>query len=373
MNEENTLQLMALATVKGLSCANVRKLLSLYDKPDTIFRQTPAELADTTGLGINICEYIASKLEPCLKTASEELSLAKNNGIEIVTCLDDNYPSLLSECNDAPLFLFYKGQKNVFNGKKYLSVVGTRNASDYGKSICRKLISEIAEKVPDLCIVSGLAYGIDVCSHIAALENELPTIAVMAGGLRKIYPSSHKHIAEKICGTGAVISEFPFYEEYFRPNFIRRNRIIAGMSEALIVIESAKKGGSLVTANMAISYNRDVYAIPGRVGDVWSEGCNNLISRQKAGSISSAEDFLYFMPWNENTDKQNHTETNNSLIADLSENEKQLYDFIKKENNVHKDSIALSCNITEDINFLLLDLEMRGIIKSLPGNFYTTV
>lgn len=377
LDQENKLYLIALNHIGSLKNNDIITLVNLFNNsPKDIFSNNASSIAGLTGLPYVKARQIAEEFNTALKKAEKQFDYALKNKFEIVSYLDETYPSKLLECPDFPPYLFYKGN-NIFNGKKYLSVVGTRKASDYGKSICKNFIRELSNKITDLCIVSGLAYGIDICAHTTALECGIPTLAVMAGGLSYIYPKEHKTIAEKIYEEGAVLSEFDFEEPYFKTNFLKRNRIIAGFSDATVVVESAFRGGSLSTANMANSYNRDVFAFPGRAGDIESEGCNKLIRDNKAALISGAEDFLYFVPWTSNeqkkyapTNKKEENKQYTQIISILNEKEKLLYDIIKKEKNCHKDSLLLIYPKAEELNSILLNLELKGVIKALPGNFF---
>lgn len=377
LDEERKLQLLALSRIEDLKkSVNLKTLLSRFNNsPEEIFKQNASSLAAASGMSFVLAQKLIASFDLAMKHAGKQMEFAAKNNFSSVTFLDEDYPANLLECADFPPFLFYKG-KNIFNDKKYLSVVGTRNADDYGKQICRDFIKELAAAIPGLCIVSGLAYGIDVCAHNAALESGVSTIAVMAGGLSYIYPKDHKQIASEICDNGAVISEFDFEEPYFKTNFLQRNRIIAGFSVATIVVESAIRGGSLSTANLASSYNRDVFAFPGRAGDKLSEGCNKLIRDNKAALITGINDFLYFIPWENPKTKENSKENKTKEECkpfDLTDKERQLYDIIKQEKICHKDSLMLLYPKSEEVNSILLGLEFKEAIKSLPGNFYEAV
>lgn len=384
LDKENEICLIALNHIASLKRNDAAMLVKLFNNsPKDIFSNNASSIAGLTGLAYVKARKIVEEFNPALRKAEKQFNHALKNNFEIVSYLDETYPSKLLECPDFPLYLFYKG-KNIFNGKKYLSVVGTRNASDYGKSICKNFIIELAGKISDLCIISGLAYGIDVCAHTTALECGIPTIAIMAGGLDYIYPKEHKTVADKIYENGALLSEFDFEEPYYKTNFLQRNRIIAGFSDATVVVESAFRGGSLSTANMANSYNRDVFAFPGRVGDMESEGCNKLIRDNKAALINGADDFLYFVPWDnykksdnkkkhEKTNKKEENKKQEQIESFLNDKEKILFEIINKEQVCHKDSLSLIYSKVDELNSLLLNLELKGFIKKLPGNFYEIV
>ncbi len=388
VTEEKNLCLVALNHIGSLKSGNnlITLVRCFNDSPEEIFKLNASDFAGITDISYSKSQSIISAFPQALKQAEKQLQLAEKNNCKIITFLDDDYPAKLLECTDFPPYLFYRGV-NIFNGLKFLSVVGTRNAGRYGLQTCTKFVRDVADEVSDLCVVSGLAYGIDICAHNTALECNIPTIAVMAGGLDYIYPREHTAAAEAICQTGALISEFDFGESYLPAYFLKRNRIIAGFSDATVVIESAVRGGSLSTANFANSYNRDVFAFPGRADDVTSAGCNKLIRDNKAALISSARDFFYFVPWNEEYQKskkgknkektapktKNTEEKENSLEVKLvlTTEQQTLYDVIKREKNCHKDSLMLLYPTANELDSLLLSLELKNAIKQLPGNFYT--
>ena len=268
------------------------------------------------------------------------------------------------ECPDCPKLLYSKGIAD-FNKHKFIGIVGTRKATDYGKNICHKIVSELAKTQPNLCIVSGLAYGIDICAHRAALESNIPTIGIIAGGYDFFYPKAHYNTSLAMQKNGAVITEFT-HEMHPEPfNFVQRNRIIAGMSDGVIVIESAEKGGSLITAELAHSYNRDVMAVPGRTIDTSSHGCNSIIKYNKASLVENAKDVERIMCW-ENNIKQVE------LFPVLSEKESIIVDIIKEKGTIHVDNISeLSGIKISELSVLLLNLEFKNVIRSIKGNFYT--
>jgi DNA processing protein len=247
-------------------------------------------------------------------------------------------------------------------------VVGTRSATTRGKEMCDKIIGGLAAGHPELIIVSGLAYGIDIAAHKAALSNNLPTVGVLANGLKTIYPSIHRPTSELMLKNGGLITDFLSDALPERNNFIKRNRIIAGLSDATLVVESGIKGGALITADIASSYNRDVFAVPGRPDDQWSRGCNSLIKSNKAALVESSDDIEYFLDW---TPEKTSSPVQRTLFSDLDENEKTVYELLSRENEMTIDSICRSLNIPiYRLSSLLLQMEFKGMLKCYPGNLY---
>jgi DNA protecting protein DprA len=264
--------------------------------------------------------------------------------------------------------IFSSGNINLKN-KKIVSIVGTRQITSYGMEFCRKLIEDIAPLDP--VIVSGFAYGVDIVAHQLAMDYDLQTIGVLAHGLNQIYPKSHKKYVAKMEENGGFITEFWSSSNPDKENFVRRNRIVAGMSEATIVIESADRGGSLITANLANDYNRDVFAVPGRVTDKYSQGCNDLIKTQKANVLTSAADLVYILNWDiENKAKP----VQKQLFVELEPDEQRIYDFLLKNGKELLDVVALQCDFPiYKISGLLLNMELKGVIRPLPGKLFEAI
>jgi DNA processing protein len=298
--------------------------------------------------------------------AEEEIRFMQKHGITPVFYLDAAYPKRLSHCEDSPVMLYMKGETDL-NQEKVISIVGTREATDYGRELCEKLVADLALFNP--LIVSGLAYGIDIYAHRAALENNLHTVGVFAHGLDKVYPAVHKSTAEKMMRQGALLTDFTSGTKPDRENFPRRNRIVAGIADATIVIESKRDGGSLITADIANSYNRDVFAFPGRVGDPTSEGCNNIIKQNKAALIQSAADLIYIMGWE--ALKPKNVPVQKQLFLELKPDEETLVNVLKEKNAINIDDICHSAKMPmSKVSSLLLTLEFSGIVRSLPGKMY---
>ncbi len=341
-----------------------KKLIAYTGSVEAIFKEKKANLMKIPGIGSYLADNIITN--DALQKAEEELKIIEDAGIQTFFYLDKNYPERLKQCTDAPILFFYKGDI-CFNQTKIISIVGTRNATNEGKDFCKKFVADLVEKNHCPVIVSGLAYGIDIAAHKAALQNKLKTIAVLAQGLEtKIYPSLHTKIAEDIVENGGILSEFHSGCVPIRENFLKRNRIIAGISDATIVVESAVKGGALVTADIAFSYSRDVFAVPGRITDKYSQGCNALIKSNKAALIENADDLENYLGW-QNAKKVN-APVQMQLFHDLSEEENIIVELLKENEQMSIDMISLKSELAmSKISGLLLNLEFAGIVRCLPG------
>ena len=367
MSTEKLLYKLSLNFIQGIGPVNAKKLIAYTGGVEALFKEKVNTLAKIPGFKDSV--KVFSDKSIFLKKAEKELEYINNNKIKLTFYLDDDFPHRLNNCYDSPLMLFSKGKVN-FNKKKVISIVGTRNITDYGKTICNKLIKDLEKQNHDFIIVSGLAYGVDVCSHKAALENNIETIAVLGTGLNIIYPAVHKNISNDIINKGALVTEFTSQSKNDRSNFAKRNRIVAGISDATIVVESAKKGGSLITADIANSYNRDVFAFPGRIDDKYSEGCNRLIKSNKAVVIEDYKDLEYILGWETETAAQKQG-IQKELFVELTEKEKIIINYLKSGNNNTIDRISIGVKMpTSKVLVELLNLEFKGIIKPLPGNVY---
>jgi DNA processing protein len=291
----------------------------------------------------------------------------EKNGIDVIFYTDSRYPKRLKNCGDAPILLFSKGNANL-NMQHVVSIVGTRNATEYGKHLCRELVEEL--KQYNVLIVSGLALGIDVAAHKECLKQDMPTVGVLGHGLDRMYPSQNRLTAEKMIENGGLLSEYPSGTIPDRENFPQRNRIVAGMADATVVIEAGIKGGALITAEIANSYNRDVFAFPGRVGDDYSEGCNFLIRNNKAALLTCVADLAYSLGW-EKADNLKPAEQF-MLPIDLSRDEQLIFDILKQSNApVAIDDLTIKADLpTSLLAMNLLNMEMQGYIRSLPGKTY---
>ena len=306
------------------------------------------------------------------KRAETELEYDLRYGIEPITMNDDRYPQRLKECDDAPLMLFYKGNADL-NQQRVINIVGTRQCTPYGEDLIRRFISELKQLSPRVLIVSGLAYGVDINAHRQALANGYETVGVLAHGLDDLYPSRHRETAIQMIEHGGLLTEFLTQTNADKINFVRRNRIVAGMSDACILIESKAHGGGLITTDISQAYGRDVFAFPGRVGDAYSEGCNNLIRNNGAGLITCAADFVKDMGWQDDATlmraKQQGIER--SLFPELSAEEQLIVDILSKTNDLQINMISVKANIDIGrLTALLFTLEMKGIIRTLAGGMY---
>lgn len=302
--------------------------------------------------------------------ASKELEFIEKHQIKTYFYKDENYPYRLTHCVDAPLILYAKGNVEV-NPKHVVSVVGTRMPSERGKDWCRRFILDLAAKVPDVTIVSGLAYGIDVIAHKAAMESGISTIIIPAHGLDRIYPSVHRSVAIQTLDKGGILTEYTRETAPERFNFVARNRIVAGMADAVVVVESKKKGGSLITADMAVDYGRDVFAVPGRVDDICSAGCNDLIKRNKAQLIDCADDLIVAMQWQEDSKEAIQT-CLVEMMYDLTDNQQRLLQLLREtEDGLHINQLVMETQLAYSIvSSELVMMELQDVVKSMPGGMW---
>jgi DNA protecting protein dprA len=306
------------------------------------------------------------------KRAEVELEYDLRYGIEPLTMNDERYPSRLKECDDAPLMLFYKGNANL-NQQRVINIVGTRHCTPYGEDLIRRFVTELKQLCPQVLIVSGLAYGVDINAHRQALDKGYETVGVLAHGRDDLSPNRHKETALRMIEQGGLLTEFLTQTNADKINFVRRNRIVAGMSDACILIESMAHGGGLITCEISQAYNRDVFAFPGRIGDAYSEGCNNLIRSNGAMLITSASDFVKDMGWQDDAKlmraKQQGIER--SLFPDLSAEEQAIVDVLTQHNDLQINMISVQSGIDiSRLAALLFTLEMKGLIRTLAGGMY---
>jgi DNA processing protein len=365
---EHDIYKIALGLVPGIGGITARKILAFTGSAQAVFSIPKKNLLDIPGVGDLLADRISST--GIVDQARRELEFITKKGIKCLFYGEDAYPERLLDCYDAPMLLYMKGQVNL-NGRRMISIVGTRRPGSYGLDICKCLVRDLASLDQDLIIVSGLAYGIDHCAHKVALEIGLDTIAVLGHGLKYMYPALHRQVAGKITEQGALLTDFASNQKPEKNHFIRRNRIIAGLSDATIVVQSGYKGGALITADIANSYHRDVFTFPGRVGDQASAGCNQLIKTHKAALIEGAGDVAYLLGWD--TYPPAEREKQGKLFRELSEKEEEIMEILRSEGHVSIDRISLECNIpVSRISGILLNLELDGMIKCLPGDVYCT-
>jgi DNA processing protein len=359
---------IALGLIPRIGDVNARKLVSYFGCVEAIFDEPFRNLIKIPGIGSGLAKYITER--SYLEAAEREAEYISGSGIRTYFYLDPDYPYRLRQCDDSPVVFFFKGNCDL-DSPGILSVVGTRNATTRGRETCEKIIGEISENHSDLIIVSGLAYGIDIAAHKAAMNSKLKTIAVLGHGLKTIYPSIHASIARSMISNGGLLTDFLSDTLPERNNFLRRNRIIAGLSDATLVVESGFKGGALITADIANSYNRDVFAVPGRPDDQWSAGCNALIKNNKAALVESAADIEYLLGWKSEKARQ---PVQRSLFSELDENEKRIYELLIKQGEMNIDSICRELEMPVFVlSSMLLQMEFKGVLKCYPGNLYRTI
>lgn len=341
-------------------------MLREFGDAEQIFRLSKTALTKAPGIGVK--RLGQADFDEALRRAETELMFIEKNNIDVLFYTDQRFPKRLKNCHDSPLLLYARGNANL-NMQRVISIVGTRNATDYGRNLCRQLVEELQEY--NILIVSGLALGIDVAAHKECLRTGVPTVGVLGHGHDRLYPSQNKGTAEKMLENGGLLSEYPSGTNPDRENFPQRNRIVAGMADATVVVEAGLKGGALITAEIANSYNRDVFAFPGRLSDEYSEGCNFLIRNNKASLLTCVADLAYSLGWEKNTELKNTPE---QLIMpiDLSDGERVIYDMIREHKNpLAIDDLSIKTNMpTSQLAMTLLDMELQGFIRSLPGKTY---
>lgn len=358
---------IALSLIPGIGNVSAKKLVAHCGGAEGIFKEKKRNLLKIDGLG----EYAAQKVLSAnvMEAAEKEVRFIEDNEIQVDYYLDKNYPRRLLHCDDGPILLYSKGNIN-WNAERMISIVGTRRATIKGQAICEKLVNELQPY--GATIVSGLAYGIDITAHQAALKAALPTIGIMASGIDKVYPAAHRKTAERMQENGGIATDYRHKTIMLPINFAERNRIVAGLSDAVIVIESSAKGGSLITADLANGYNRDVFAVPGRIDDSHSVGCNRLIKSNKAVLIESIQDIEYIMGWQKS--KQSKPILQKQLFVELSEEEQQLLAGFGELIQMPLDELSLNSKLPiSKTAGILLNLEFKGLIRSLPGKLYQRI
>lgn len=354
---------MALTQIPGIGRVGAKKLLDGVASAVELFQRREELPQLLQGVSENVVKALDSPA--VFDVARKEYEFVEKNHIRCLTLKEKDYPMRLRDCDDAPVALFFKGEVD-FNVRHVLAMVGTRRATDYGKQLCLSFLTELKELCPDVLVVSGLAYGIDINSHRSALSVGFPTVGVLAHGLDRIYPALHRTTALKMLSQGGLISEYPSGTNPDPFNFVSRNRIIAGLADAVLVVESAEKGGSLITADIAESYHRDCFAFPGRLDDYYSKGCNRLIRDNKASLLLSAEDFVVNMGWS-NSKKAVQRE----LFPELSEEENVLVKILRERGDMQINTLVVEVNMpVYKVSSLLFELEMKGVVRSLAGGIY---
>ena len=366
MKKEKLLAILRLQATAKVGDIIAKRLIAKTGDVEQIFKEKPTILQKIAGIGSHITNALFDKDN--IQLAEQEYEYITKNNIEYSYFLNDDYPQNLRHCIDAPI-LFFKDGSIHLNTEKIISIVGTRNITSYGRDFCNQLIEDLTEYNP--IIISGFAYGVDICAHKAAVKNNLQTIAVLAHGFETIYPKMHKKYINQLHKNGGFITEFWHNQQPLRENFLKRNRIVAGISKATIIIESAEKGGSLVTADIANSYNRDVFSLPGRSTDIYSKGCNNLIKNNQAHLLTSADDIVKMLNWDL---QKTSTPKQAQLFIQLNETEQKIYDYLQQNGKQLLDVIALNCNLpTYQLSSILVQMELKGVLKPLPGKLFEIV
>ncbi len=364
-NPEDLVYKIGISLIPGVGAVTARTLIAYVGSVEGVFREKEKNLLKIPGIGEINAQRIVN--QEVMNQAQKEVDFIQKNQIQPYFYLDEDYPNRLKGCTDAPIILYYKGNADL-NESRVISIVGTRNATNYGKEVCDELIRNFAEQSYRILVVSGLAYGIDVQAHKSCLKYNIPTVGVLAHGLDTIYPSLHTPIAHKMLENGGLLSDFPSETRIDRQNFLRRNRIIAGLADATIIVESAEKGGALVTADIANSYNRDVFAFPGRSTDVYSRGCNKLIKLNEAVLVESSADIEKAMNWDIKAQSNRVYQT--SLFVELNPEEQKLVDLLKGGDRFIDEMTIETQLPMSKVSALLLGLEFKGLVVSLPGKMY---
>lgn len=367
-SEEEQIYSIALTMIPGVGHIGAKRLVEGMKSATNVFRFRKELSERLPDVGQRVVE--ALDCPQAIARAKQEYEFIQKNRIRCLTFHDEAYPSRLRECEDAPVVLFFKGNADL-NSIHTLNMVGTRHATDYGTLICNSFLSDLKALCPDVLVVSGLAYGIDIHAHRGALVNDFPTIGVLAHGLDRIYPHVHRKTAVDMLENGGLLTEFLTGTPPDRHNFVSRNRIVAGMCDATIVVESAEKGGSLITAELAEGYHRDCFAFPGRMNDAYSKGCNQLIRDNKASLLLSAEDFVRVMGWNALSQPPKAENIQRSLFLDLSEEEQKIVQILQRHGNLQINTLVVEADVpVQKMNTILFELEMKGVIRVLVGGMY---
>jgi DNA processing protein len=357
---------LALTFIKGIGPTLSRSLLAYFGDAESIFKVPPGRFKMVPGISTKTIEQL--NLNEALNLAEREMVYAEKNNIDVIFYTDSRYPKKLKLCNDAPILLYSKGNADL-NNQRIVSIVGTRNATDYGRLLCKQLLEDLQQY--DVLVVSGLALGIDVAAHKESLRLNIPTVGVLGHGLDRLYPHQNRSVADNMLLNGGLLSEYPSGTKPDRENFPQRNRIVAGMADVTIVIEAGIKGGALITAEIANSYNRDVFAFPGRITDEYSEGCNFLIRNNKAGLLTCAADLAFLLGW----DVQGNITSKPkqfTLPIDMNENERTIWNTLQQHNApLAIDELSLKINMpVSQLAMNLLNMEMQGYINAKPGKMY---
>lgn len=371
MNEQQLLYNIALTRIGHFSLASALHLYRTLGSGEEIFLHRNEAQDLLPDCSPRLIDNLKDWSEP-LKRAEVELEFCRNNNIRVLCLGDDNYPKRLEDCADAPLVMYYKGNANL-NQSRVINIIGTRHCTTYGADFIRRFIHDLKALCPEVLVVSGLAYGVDINAHQQALAVGYETVGVVAHGLDYLYPAAHKDVAREMVNHGGLLTEFMTCTNADKGNFVRRNRIVAGMSDACILIESAAHGGGMITAGIAFDYGREVFALPGRVGDHFSEGCNNAIRENKAMILTSVEDFVKAMGWEDDALRIEAQKKGieRQLFPDLSPEQQRIVDVLTKSNDLQLNQLSVKTGIPiGDITSILFQMEMMGVVKPMAGGNY---
>jgi len=359
---------IGITLLPGVGSITAKNLVAYCGSADAVFSEKKSHIEKIPGVGTLLAATICNSAiqKDVLERAEKEQLFIEQKKIDPLFFTDERFPKRLKECADSPVLLYTKGHLDL-NADRIVSIVGSRKATTYGKKICQQIVDAFAPY--NILILSGLAYGIDICAHRSALKNNIPTVGVLAHGLDNLYPAEHYNTSKKMLENGGLVSEFMSNTKMNPEYFPRRNRIVAGIADATIVVEAVVKSGALITAEIANSYDRDVFAVPGRMDDVSSEGCNLLIKANKAMLIQSADDVIRAMNWDAEPLKPKRSQQ--ELFASLTKEEETLVNILKQKEKAHVDDISHTSGLAMSrTTTLLLNLEFSGVVKSLPGKVY---
>ena len=371
MNEEEVYHTIALTRMTGFNFQTALHLYRTLGGGQAVYEHRN----DIKDVMPDCSDRLATSLRDWtlpLTRAAQEMEFITKHHIKPLLLDSENYPQRLSECPDAPILLYYMGSANL-NQRRVINIIGTRHCTTYGKDLIRRFVSDLKHLCPEVLIVSGLAYGIDICAHRNALENGYDTVGVLAHGLDEIYPSAHRETAKKMLTQGGLLTEYMTETRADKLNFVKRNRIVAGMSDATILVESAAKGGGLITSRIAMDYDRSVFAFPGAIGAPYSEGCNLLIRDNGASLLTSAEDFVNAMGWQGDIQLQ-QAQTRGierSIFPELSDEEQNIARILDEFGDFQLNQLSVKTNIPiGQLTALLFQMEMKGVVRPLAGGTY---
>lgn len=370
MNRE-VLYMMALTRVPKLTFSQQRILVETLGSATAVY-ENRCDIMSVIPDAVPALRESLCFMDSCLPRCEEELEWAEKVKVDCVSFLDNRYPQRLKECDDAPMMLYYRGTADL-NKQRIVSMVGTRKITDYGRQMCEVFIKELAELCPDVLIMSGLAYGVDVQCHRQAMQNRMETIGVLAHGLDQIYPTLHRNTARDMVCQGGLLTEFMSRTAIEKRYFVQRNRIVAGCSDATIVVESAARGGSLITAEIAQGYGREVFAFPGRMTDTQSEGCNRIIANNTAGLLTCAEEFVKAMGWENDKERQKKLTDGiqQEMFPEFTEEEQLIVKVLRNKDRLQLNIISVNTGIPAGrLSGLLFTMEMKGVVRMIPGGMY---